>query len=238
MASETTWQILGGSFTIPKGVIPIGVQKDGLSLSKFNLNVIDEMRENLLAAPKTSPYLIDNAAKEPYRMTTGTFNENGKVVSISKLEQAGLGIKTYLSDRFNNWLSTEWIDGANGIATVTAVDVTSGQLNLDALNLAQKVYNMLNRIAVSGGSYNDWQEAVYGEESMRMAESPIYMGGMSAEIGFDEVVSTADSTTMSGDDMPLGSLAGRGADRANRGGKSIHIKIKEPSFIIGITSLS
>ena len=38
--------------------------------------------------------------------------------------------------------------------------------------------------------------------------------------------------------MPLGSLAGRGADRANRGGKSIHIKIKEPSFIIGITSLT
>ena len=97
---------------------------------------------------------------------------------------------------------------------------------------------MLNRIAVSGGSYNDWQEAVYGEESMRMAESPIYVGGMSAEIGFDEVVSTADATTMGGDDIPLGSLAGRGADRANQGGKSIHIKIKEPSFIIGITSLT
>ena len=49
---------------------------------------------------------------------------------------------------------------------------------------------MLNRIAVSGGSYEDWQEAVFGEDGLRRAESPIYMGGASAEIVFEEIVST------------------------------------------------
>ena len=102
----------------------------------------------------------------------------------------------------------------------------------------QKVYNMLNRIAVSGGSYNDWQEAVYGEKTARMAESPIYMGGMAAEIVFDEVVSTADATAADGTPVALGSLAGRGSERASRGGRNIHIKITEPSVIIGITSLT
>ena len=66
-------------------------------------------------------------------------------------------IKTYQSDLFNNWLQTDWIDGVNGISAVTAVDTSEGSFKIDALNLAQKVYNMLNRIAVSGGSYEDWQ---------------------------------------------------------------------------------
>ena len=41
--------------------------------------------------------------------------------------QAGLAVKTYLSDRFNNWLNTEWIDGTTGgINAITAVDVSDG----------------------------------------------------------------------------------------------------------------
>ena len=33
--------------------------------------------------------------------------------------------------------------------------------SIDTLNLSQKVYNLLNRIAVSGGTYKDWIETVY-----------------------------------------------------------------------------
>ena len=57
------------------------------------------------------------------------------------------------SDLLQNWINTEWIDGVNGISEVTAIDVTDGKLTMDALNLQQKVYNMLNRIAISGGTY-------------------------------------------------------------------------------------
>ena len=60
-------------------------------------------------------------------------------------------------------MNTEWIDGPNGINAVTAVkiDPESQSFQLDTLNLAQKVYNMLNRIAISGGTYRDWLETVY-----------------------------------------------------------------------------
>ena len=58
----------------------------------------------------------------------------------------GLCLKTYNSDLLQNWINTEWIDGVNGISEVTAIDVTDGKLTMDALNLQQKVYNMLNRI--------------------------------------------------------------------------------------------
>ena len=65
--------------------------------------------------------------------------------------QYGLCLKTYNSDLYQNWINTEWTEGANGINEASAVDVTDGKLSMDALNLAQKVYNFLNRIAVSGG---------------------------------------------------------------------------------------
>ena len=54
----------------------------------------------------------------------------------------------------------------------------TGKLNLDSLNIAQKVYNMLNRIAVSGGSYKDWIETVYTTDyyyrAYRDWETPVY----------------------------------------------------------------
>ena len=69
----------------------------------------------------------------------------------SSYPQYGLCLKTYQSDIFNNWIQTDWIDGENGINEITAIDTSSGEFKLDALILAKKVYNMLTRIAVSGG---------------------------------------------------------------------------------------
>ena len=75
----------------------------------------------------------------------------------------GMLLKTYDSDIFNNWVKTDWIDGKGGIAEITSIDIAAndGKLTMDALNLQQKVYNMLNRIAVAGGTYRDWLETVY-----------------------------------------------------------------------------
>ena len=62
---------------------------------------------------------------------------------------------------------------------------------MDALNLQQKVYNMLNRIAVSGGTYRDWLETVYtAGRYLDRPETPVFQGGMSQMIEFDEVVAT------------------------------------------------
>ena len=69
--------------------------------------------------------------------------------------QYGLCLKTYNSDLFQNWINTEWIEGIQGVNEISAVDVSDGKLSIDALNLSQKVYNMLNRIVVSGGTYRE-----------------------------------------------------------------------------------
>ena len=44
-------------------------------------------------------------------------------------------LKTYDSDIFNNWVQTDWIDGAGGITEITSIDITAndGKLTMDAL---------------------------------------------------------------------------------------------------------
>jgi hypothetical protein len=211
------------------------IDNETISLSKFELSNIDEMREAILAAPKTVPFYIGSLNSLPYMasIADATVNETNANGNTSWFNQAGLGIKTYLSDRFNNWLSTEWIDGEGGITDITSVDVSDGMLKMDALILAKKIYDMMNRIAVSDGSYQSWQEVVYDEKALRIAESPMYVGGMSSEVVFDEVVSNSAT-----EDQPLGTLAGRGAERKARGGNSIKIKIREPSMIMIIGSFT
>lgn len=216
------------------------VSRDGIKINQFELEQIDAARMTILskATEYNVPLQMDTEIpQEPYRYSYGTESNKNKGATkaitgnASWFSQAGLGLRTYLSDRFNNWLSTEWIDGTNGINEITAIQIVDNKLSMDALILQKKIFDMLNRIAISGGSYNDWQEAVYGVRVARMAESPIYMGGASYEIVFDEVVSNSST-----EGEPLGTLAGRGVEVNKKGGRSIRIKCEEPSIVIALSS--
>lgn len=213
--------------------------------SSFPLTEIDDLREYILSKGREE-ILIDKESDEKLKslfIYNILFSPNPEkdgtpesIPPIGNLEMGGLCLKTYQSDLFNNWVNKEWVDGDNGINEVTDVDVSGGKLNLDALNLAQKVYNMLNRIAISGGSYKDWIETVYTTDYYFRAETPVYEGGMSSTIDFEAVVSNSASTA-SGVEEPLGSLAGRGFNQGKRGGKIV-IKCNEPCYILGIASIT
>lgn len=200
----------------------------------FPLSNIDDMRVNILRDTGSAfPYYVTATTQAPY----GPPLVEGQAGYCKLSTQEGLGIKTYQSDLFNNWVDTDWIDGVNGINTITAVDTTSGSFSIDTLQLSKKVYDMLNRIAVSGGSYDDWLNAVYTHERAKSTENPVYMGGLIKELAFQEVVSNANSITTQ-TEQPLGTLAGKGQlTKKHKGGK-IRIKIDEPSVILGIVSLT
>lgn len=146
--------------------------------------------------------------------------------------QCGLLLKTYQSDIFTNWINSEWIDGENGISAITAISTEGNKFTIDQLNLSKKVYDMLNRIALSGGTYQDWVETVYTSTWNMHTETPVYEGGMSAEIEFQEVVSNSAT-----EKEPLGTLAGRGFSNNKKGGQ-LHVKITEPCYIMGIVSIT
>lgn len=210
-----------------------------IKLTQFPLKNIDDERTKILAAPSTSAYTINNLTM-PYGAATATvdlpnYNRTKTYHSSNAwYSQAGLAVKTYLSDRFNNWLNTEWIDGTTGgINAITAVNVSDGKLTMDALILQKKIFNMLNRVAITDGTYQAWREATYGIRSATLPESPIFCGGMQSEIAFDEIVSNSAT-----DEEPLGTLAGRGVATMYKSGRGLKIKCTEPSMIMALGSIT
>ena len=220
-----TEQIFKTYFYINKPSLATSVEA---RYNSYDLTTIDDMRENILTAGRTQyisqdPFIVD--IFKPVQ------TENGVAPSCSQ-PLVGLALKTYQSDINTNWVNTEWIDGEAGINAITAIDTSGGSFTLDTLNLAKKVYTMLNRIAVSDGSYNAWIQTVYTSGGLNHIETPLYLGGSSLEIEFQEVVNNSGT-----EDQPLGTLAGRGIASNHKGG-NIVFKADEPGYIFCITSLT
>lgn len=199
--------------------------QNGVTLEAGPLEGLEKLRDTILQTPGNQVVIVNSI---------DGLNIAGKLEEDSKTPQGGLAVKTYDSDVFQNWVNTDWIDGPTGINEITAVDVSEGKLTMDSLNLAQKVYNMLNRIAVSGGTYRDWLETVYTTgQYIERPETPVFEGGMTQYIEFDEVVSQSAT-----EDEPLGTLAGRGRTTRQKGSGRIHFKLSEPCYVIGLCAIT
>lgn len=210
------------------------------NILKEPLEDLDQLREDILGMGN-SRYELSRTSKVGKSKDFGYIQHilggNSKEYENSTAynrnsAQCGLLLKTYQSDIFTNWINSDWIDGENGISAVTAISTEGDKFTIDQLNLSKKVYDMLNRIAISGGTYQDWVETVYTSTWNMHTETPVYEGGMSAEIEFQEVVSNSAT-----EKEPLGTLAGRGFSSGKKGGR-LHIKVTEPSYIMGIVSIT
>ena len=210
-------------------------------LGQYDLKVLDQIRDVILHKKGNETLIITSSSVG--ESENGSANLAKFVDEIIKSQSNRLGgmlLKTYDSDIFNNWVQTDWIDGAGGITEITSIDITAndGKLTMDALNLQQKVYNMLNRIAVSGGTYRDWLETVYtAGKYLDRPETPVFIGGMTQYIEFDEVISKSATETTYGS-QPLGDIAaiGRGGKPVNNG--HIHYQCEEPGYIMGLMAIT
>lgn len=212
----------------------VQAKDENSSYAKIPLTDIDDMREAILAAGKTAYEANSSFINNIFVTLT---NPDAKDSAKNQYPACakplvGLVLKTYQSDINTNWVNTEWIDGETGINAITAIDTSSGSFTLDTLNLAKKVYTMLNRIAVSDGSYNAWIQTVYTSGGLNHVETPLYLGGSSLEIEFQEVINNSGT-----EDQPLGTLAGRGVATSHKGGNII-FKADEPGYIFCITSIT
>lgn len=199
----------------------------------YPLEAIDNMRENILAAGRNLYKVQETFITDMFQdVADEKVDANNYKRPTCSYPMVGLALKTYQSDINTNWVNTEWIDGETGINAITAIDTSGGSFTLDTLNLAKKVYTMLNRIAVSDGSYNAWIQTVYTSGGLNHIETPIYLGGSSLEIEFQEVINNSGT-----EDQPLGTLAGRGVATNHKGG-NIVFKADEPGYIFCITSIT
>ena len=203
--------------------------KKVIKLKKYKLEELETLKDRILATKGDTVLEITDESD-----TTGVGTSLFKDIAFNPTTMAGLAVKTYDSDVFQNWVNTELIDGSKGINEASSVAIVDNKLSMDALNLAQKVYDFLNRIAVSGNTYKDWLETAYTAGNyIERPETPLFEGGMTQLIEFQEVISNAGT-----EQEPLGTLAGRGVTTQQRGDGEIYMKISEPSYIIGIVAIT
>ena len=218
-----------------------GTAAFGSFLKQYDLEVLNQIRDVILHKKGNEALILEGkqmGADQNGSTELAKFIDELGASQNEKL--GGMLLKTYDSDIFNNWVKTDWIDGAGGITEITSIDITAndGKLTMDALNLQQKVYNMLNRIAVSGGTYRDWLETVYtAGKYLDRPETPVFIGGMTQYIEFDEVISKSATETAYGN-QPLGDIAaiGRGGKPINNG--HIHYQCEEPGYIMGLMAIT
>lgn len=210
-------------------------------IARYDLKVLEQIRDVILHKKGNETLFLnqnDTSVNNGGSAELQAFIKDITDAQSNKL--GGMLLKTYDSDIFNNWVQTDWIDGAGGITEITSIDITAndGKLTMDALNLQQKVYNMLNRIALAGGTYRDWLETVYtAGKYLDRPETPVFIGGMTQYIEFDEVISKSATETTYGS-QPLGDIAaiGRGGKPLNNG--HIHYQCEEPGYIMGLVAIT
>ena len=210
--------------------LPTDVNIDAPNVQFFDLEDIDTMRGAILSyRSKSTAFNLygQQPLLEPYKWLL----EGSAPLTSS---QEGLLLKTYQNDLFNNWINEEWIDGSTGVNEISAISTVGDKFTIDALNLAKKVYDMLNRIAISGGTYKDYIEVSYDVNNSWQPEIPVYMGGLIKEVVFQEVISNSESA----DGQPLGALAGRGVMGKKHKGGEVYIKATEAGYVMGIISLT
>jgi len=223
IGSTVNWWMLGQN---PEYLTP--------KLVDFGLEAIDDMKMNILSAIKsTTPYIINKDSDAPYGLPLRQ-NTAGWWSKLSP--QEGLGIKTYQSDLFNNWLHTETIDGANGVNARSAIQTDEeGKFTIDNFIIKEKLYNYLNRIAVAGATVEDMMQVTYDVKSRTRSEIPTYEGGYSDELIFERVTSNTGTA-----EQPLGTIAGKGglSGRVKGGKIRIHNDDTQHAYYMVFASLT
>lgn len=205
-------------------------------LVEFPLKNIDEVRRSILRSlDDTQAFVMDASnAAEPYKFAL----EGDATFGYSATRtQEGLAVKTYQSDKFNNYLKTEFITGAGGVNELSRIDVSSGYLEIEALNLGKKVYKMLNAVAAADKTWSGYQKAIWGNDGEIKVTSPVFVGGLSKEIVFQEVVSTGAGTYGEGQE-PLGTIVGRGRLGEKHNGGRVSVKVNTISYLTAYASIT
>ena len=115
-------------------------------LGQYDLKLLDQIRDVILhkKGNETLELIGDNLSvnNNGSEELKNMFND---IIDSQSNKLGGMLLKTYDSDIFNNWIQTDWIDGAGGITELTSIDITAndGKLTMDALNLQQ--------------GYRDWE---------------------------------------------------------------------------------
>lgn len=205
-------------------------------LQDFPLNNLDTLRTRLLTYPSTTTPaslsvggIVGNSL-QPYSSLFQRTTAGSTIITSLTNNQEGLAIKTYQSDIFNSFLRNDYVAL---ITSSSSIAVVGNQITIDQIQLAKKQWEHMSRLVASGGTWRDYIEVAYGVRDMTDFEIPMYLGGLSKEVVFQEIVSNADTA-----ERPLASIAGKGTFSGKHKGGYVELNAKEPGYLMAIMSLT
>lgn len=238
--NEITYEVIATeTYMIGRGVKPRGnpiinwwnyteVTSAVPKLAPWDLKAVDRMMMKIMSdVENPTALIIDQATELPYGASFKTVN-NVRAINTT---QEGICLGTYQSDVFNNWLDNETIDSLNAKSKIKVNE--DGEFSINDLNLTQKLYNINMRIGITDGTLDEWREMTYGQASKNRSLKPVYAGGLSKEILFDMVISTAGTTT-----EPLGSIASRGTFGSKHKGGYAEISADEEKLVMVLAKIT
>lgn len=197
-------------------------------LREWDLKAVDRMSMALMKSVDSGEaFVIDEARELPY---SASLKGNAEFKSINTTQE-GLILGTYQSDVFNNYLDNATINALNNKSKVKVDE--NGEFSIDQLNLTQKLYNYDQRIGITDGTLEEWRELTYAQVGKSKSLKPVYEGGLSKEIVFDMVVSTAGTES-----EPLGSIASRGQFSSKHKGGYIQIDTDEEKLVMVLCKIT
>lgn len=203
-------------------------EKNSPRLQEWDLKAIDRMMMRIMAnVETTAPIEIDSTTELPYG---ASFKSYGTFKSINGTQE-GICLGTHQSDVFNNWLDNATINTLNAKNKVKVDE--NGEFNIDMLNITQKLYNYDMRIGITDGTLEEWRELTYGQKTVGKSLKPVYEGGLTKEILFDQIISTASTA-----EEPLGSIASRGNFGAKHKGGYVQIEADEEKLVMVLCKIT
>lgn len=124
---------------------------------------------------------------------------------------SGLAVRTYFPDYFTARLNTTKVDQ---FIRKSKVAVDNGSFTIETFRFANRTSQMLNLSLFSGGRFDDWQRAQWSVKPRHDITIPEFIGSMTLDISFDEIVSLSGSET---GDNPAGTGLGAVAGRVDDG---------------------
>lgn len=197
-------------------------------LVQYDLKAIDRMMMQIMAnVENVDPITITSETELPYGASFRGINGARSINS----SQEGICLGTYQSDVFNNWLDNTTINNLNNKSKVKVNE--EGEFSINMLNITQKMYNYDMRIGITDGTLDEWREMTYGQKTSSKSLKPVYEGGLSKEIVFDMVVSTAGTA-----DEPLASIASRGTLGNKHKGGYAQIEADEEKLVMVLAKIT
>lgn len=151
----------------------------------------------------------------------------------------GMLSRTYLSDYFTAWISSDNYTAAQVFSRIRTNEANpnfpgsqANAITVDQLRYASKVASYVER-GILSDRYGDWTMTQFGVSSRQHMDIPEYIGSTSFEIKFQDVITTAE-TSQTGNG-PAGSTAGMAQTYSK--GSSHSFKATEYGTIMAIFSI-